>query len=218
MSDSEICTRIKQSDHSAYTEIYHRYFDPVFRHAFKKLRDEDVARDIVQDVFVNLWVKRNAYSIEVNPRGYLFTSVRNGIFNFWAKENVRSAYWDSFVDDYPVERYTNAPTDHKIREQQLMEYIDRQVQGFSPKMRKIYELSRKEQLSHKEIAELLDTTESNVSKQVGNALKILRAKLGSVFWLLFLVLIWFVVMGADRFKLSLFSVMEVVMIFKKWGW
>ncbi|WPU95750.1 RNA polymerase sigma-70 factor [Mucilaginibacter sabulilitoris] len=196
MSDSEICTRIKQSDHLAYTEIYHRYFDPIFRHAFKKLRDEDAAKDIVQDVFTNLWLKRSAYNIESNPAGYLYTSVRNGIFNFWAKKEIRSSYWDSCADDHYIDRYTNASTDYKIREQQLAAYIERQLMGFSPRMREIFKLSRKDHLSHREIAEQLNTTEANVSKQVGNALKILRAKIGTMIFLFLIVLTCFILIGS----------------------
>ncbi|WP_432328140.1 RNA polymerase sigma factor [Mucilaginibacter sp. P25] len=180
LSDSEVCQRIKRSDHFAYTEIYHRYFEAVFQHAFRKLGDEDVASDIVQEVFVNLWANRDTYNININPKSYLFTSVRNRIFNFWAKENVRSAYWDTFRENLKIEEQMNASTDHKVREQQLKNYIEQQIQDFSPRMKEIFQLSRHDQLSHKEIAEKLDTTEVNVSRQISNALKVLRAKLGMI--------------------------------------
>ncbi|NVM66897.1 RNA polymerase sigma-70 factor (ECF subfamily) [Mucilaginibacter sp. SG538B] len=187
-SDTQLLGLLNKSDHSAYMEVYYRYFDPVFRHAFKKLRNEEAARDIVQDVFVNLWVKRSTYAIGPNLGGYLFTAVRNRIFNFWAHEKVESAYWESFIDDIGTERYADAPTDHRIRERQLMEYINRQVEAFSPRMREVFELSRKQHLSHREIAEQLNTTEDNVAKQIGNALRILRAKMGIlIFWILIIL-------------------------------
>jgi len=187
LSDSEICNRIRQSDHLAYAEIYHRYFDAVFQHAFRKLGDEEAAKDVVQEVFVNLWEKRSAYNIEINPKGYLFTAVRNRIINFWAKENIRSAYWDTFRDNREIEQRMNASTDHKIREEQLKAYINQQIEDFSPRMREVFQLSRVEDLSYKEIAEELNITEGNVAKQISNALKVLRTKIGAMLLMLIIL-------------------------------
>ena len=58
LPDNELIQLLKESDHSAYNEIYHRYFQLIFTHAYKKLRDEEQAKDIVQDVFATLWFKR----------------------------------------------------------------------------------------------------------------------------------------------------------------
>ncbi|MET3606925.1 RNA polymerase sigma-70 factor (ECF subfamily) [Mucilaginibacter rubeus] len=214
ISEKQLVSLLNDSDHRAYTEIYHRYFDLIFRHAFKKLRDEDVAKDIVQEVFSNLWLKRSAYVIGQNLGGYLFTAVRNRIFNFWAHEKVESAYWDSFADYSDIEQYADASTDYLIRERQLMEYIERQVRQFSPRMREIFELSRKEYLSHREIAERLETTEGNVSKQLTNALRILRARLGAFTILLLIVLVGGLVVVASQLQISFAGVVAVVSIFR----
>ncbi|QEM09140.1 RNA polymerase sigma-70 factor [Mucilaginibacter rubeus] len=213
ISDTQLLGLLDKSDHSAYTEIYQRYFKLIFRHAFKKLRDEEVARDVVQDVFAGLWLKRSSCAVEANLAGYLYMAVRNRIFNFWAHEKVESAYWASLVDDVGMERFADAPTDHRIRERQLMDYIELQVQELPPKMRRIFELSRKEYLSHKEIAERLDTSEGNVSKQVGNALRILRAKLGAVIYLLLLVFVGVMMLAAWQLRVSLLAAVQVVFTF-----
>lgn len=189
LSDSEVFKLTKASDHFAYTEIYHRYFHLIYRHAFKKLRGEDVAKDVVQDVFTTLWLKRSVIAVESNLAGYLYTAVRNRIFNFWAHERIESSYWDSFTGHLDMERYADVSTDHRIRERQLMDYIERQVEAFSPRMREIFELSRREHLSHREIAEQLHTTEANVAKQIGNALRLLRAKIGILIFLVLIILI-----------------------------
>lgn len=206
-SDKHLIGLLIKSDHTAYTEIYRRYFHLIFRHAYKKLRDEQVAKDVVQDVFTNLWVKRSSCVVESNLAGYLFTAVRNRVFNFWAHEDIKSKYWDSFSDGNPIEKYADVSTDHRIREQQLMAYIERQVQELPPKMRRIFELSRKEYLTHREIAGRLNTSEENVSKQIGNALKILRARLGTMFYLLLMALI---LMAGSHFRLSFFGFIQVV--------
>lgn len=176
ISDDELVSLLKGSDHAAFNEVYQRYFYLIFTHAYKKLRDQEQAKDIVQDVFASLWFKRDINLPTSNLAGYLYTAVRNKIFDLFAHQQVQSKYIDS-LNDYLI-AHTSVPTDHLIRENQLKAYIEKEIQALTPKMRMIFEMSRKENLSHKEIAEKLNTTESNVSKQLNNALRVLKAKLG----------------------------------------
>jgi len=157
----------------------------MFVHAYKKVRDEEQAKDIIQDLFTNLWFKRESNSIGTNLAGYLFTSVRNKIFDLFAHEKVKGDYILSLRDF--MSSAGNADTDHLIREKQLKAYIDLQIQALPPKMRAIFEMSRKEQLSYKEIAKITNTSENNVSTQINSALRILRAKLGLVMYIYFLI-------------------------------
>ena len=184
-SDNELISLLKESDHSAYTEIYHRYFYLVYTHAYKKLRDEEQAKDIVQDVFAVLWFKRDFNLPNSNLAGYLFTAVRNKIFDLFAHQQVETKYTDS-LKDY-LNNHFSTPTDHMVREKQLKAYIEKEIQALPPKMRLIFELSRKEHLSYQEIAQQLNTSENNVSKQINNALRVLRARLGFILFLCFLI-------------------------------
>jgi RNA polymerase sigma-70 factor (family 1) len=187
LSDDKLINLLKESDHSAYNEIYHRYFYLTYVHAYKKLRDEEQAKDIVQDVFATLWFKRDFNLPQSNLAGYLFTAVRNKVFDLFAHEQVKTKHIDS-LKDY-LSRNANQPTDHLIRENQLKAYIDKEIQALPPKMRIIFEMSRNEHLTHKEIADSLNTTENNVTTQISNALRILRTKLGMIAF--FFALYWF---------------------------
>lgn len=178
LSDNELLELLKESNHSAYTEIYNRYFYLIFTHAYKKLRDEEQAKDIVQDVFATLWFKRELNLLTTNLAGYLYTAVRNKIFDWFAHQQVQSKHVDS-INHY-LSELTSVPTDYRIRENYLKGYIDKEIQALPAKMRKIFELSRYEQLSHKEIAKQLDISENNVSKQVNNALRVLKTKLNFI--------------------------------------
>lgn len=180
LSDQEIVQRLSQDDHDAYSEIYHRYFHLIYVHAFKKVQDSEQAKDVAQDVFTYLWFKREKAALIQDLAAYLFTSARNKIFDLFAHEQVEQKHIDSlqaFYSKNPIH-----PTDHQTRERDFQAYIDKQIAELPPKMRVIFELSRREQLSYKEIAEQLDTTENNVSKQVNNALRILRTKLNVLFF------------------------------------
>jgi RNA polymerase sigma-70 factor (family 1) len=185
LSDDELIQLLKESDHRAYTEIYHRYFYLIYTHAYKKLRDEEQAKDIVQDVFAALWFKRDSNLPNSNLAGYLYTAIRNKVFDLFAHQQVISKYIDSFQDF--LTKQTSIPTDHLVRENDLKAYIEKEIQALPPKMRRIFEMSRKENLSHKEIAERLNVSENNVSKQVNNALRVLKTKLGMIVYIIFLI-------------------------------
>ncbi|MGN6396667.1 MAG: RNA polymerase sigma factor [Mucilaginibacter sp.] len=183
LSDQDLIQRVGQADHNAYSEIYHRYFQLIYTHAFKKTQDQEQAKDVAQDVFTYLWFKREKAAQIQDLAAYLFTSARNKIFDLFAHEQVEQKHLDSLQVYYsknPVH-----PTDHQTRERDFQAYIDKQIAELPPKMREIFELSRKEQLSYKEIADKLETTENNVSKQVNKAVRVLRTKLGAIFFLLF---------------------------------
>lgn len=182
LPDKELYQLLQAGDHAAFTAIYDRYFPLLYQHAYKKLEDKDQAKDVVQEVFTTLWFKHELNLQIKDLAAYLYTATRNKIFDLFAHEKVIGKYLDS-LDNFYQTHYPVA-TDHKIREKQLQEYIDKQIAQLPKKMRQIFELSRKEQLSYQEIAEQLDISENNVSKQVNNALRLIKTKLGPLTLLL----------------------------------
>lgn len=181
LTEAELIERLKDGNHGAYTEIYNRYYYLIFVFAYKKLRDEDQAKDIVQELFVDLWVKKEHILTTQNFASYLFTATRNKILNLFKHEKVALKYIDS-LRDY-VNSGVTAHADYLVREKQMKAYIEKEIQALPKKMRQIFELSRKDNLSNRKIAENLQTTESNVSQHLANATKILRTKLGSILFL-----------------------------------
>jgi RNA polymerase sigma-70 factor (family 1) len=174
-NDEQLVGMLKVSDRRAYTEIYNRYHYLLIKHAYKKLRDEEMAKDVVQELFANLWHRRTQEINASNLAGYLYKIARNRILDIFAHEKVKFNYAESSLQDFArTGNYDN--TDHLIREKEFMAYIEREIQALPKKMREIFELSRKGHLSHKEIAEQLNTSEHNVSKQISNAIKILKKK------------------------------------------
>ena len=174
-TDSELVTLLREGDRIAYTQIYHRYFYLMFSFAFKKLRDKDLAKDFVQDLFTNLWFKREMILEDGNLSQFLYISLRSKMLNYFAHQNVEAKYIETLKGS--ILDLKTSFADSRIRERQLAEYIEKQIQNLPEKMKRIFTLSRKEHLSNKEISDKLKTTESNVSHQISNALKILKGKL-----------------------------------------
>jgi RNA polymerase sigma-70 factor (family 1) len=183
LSNDELSALLNKGDHQAYEQLYQRYFRLLYIYAYKKLRDEEQAKDILQEFFTELWDKRKTTVFSTNISGYFFSAINNRIINYFARESVKSKYIESFSGFLTSE---NATTDHLVREKQLTELIEAEIQALPSKMRQVFEMSRKLHLSNKEIADQLDISERTVETQISNALFRLRTKLGVVIFLLYI--------------------------------
>jgi RNA polymerase sigma-70 factor (ECF subfamily) len=181
--DQELVALLRQGSEAAYTEIYNRYKNLLQNHAYKKLEDFDEVKDVLQELFTQLWVKREELPETTNLRGYLYITMRNKIFNIIAHRKVTSAYIQSLQEFIREENYI---TDLLVREKEFKAMIDKEIDALPAKMQKVFRLSRDSGLSHREIAEQLDISEQTVSKQISNAIKVLRVKLGAFFFMVFL--------------------------------
>ena len=180
LSDIELTELLKNGDAAAYTVIYNRYFDALYIHAYRRLNNKEEAQDIIHELFTQLWTKRTAIDIKSSLASYLYSAVRNKILDLIAHQQVEFKYMSS-LQDFMI--HGTCITDHRVREKQLAELIEKGIADLPPKMKEVFELSRKEKLSHKEIAEKLNLSEETVKKQVSNALKILRVKLGTMLFI-----------------------------------
>ncbi|ETZ23579.1 RNA polymerase sigma factor [Pedobacter sp. V48] len=185
-TDNELVLLFKKDDHAAFTEIYIRYSSALYNSAYKILQDRDEVKDLVQEVFTTLWNRRSDFTLHTNLAGYLYVAVRNKALKTISHQQVKSKYSALLQQNNTTE--TQIVTDYVIREKQLVEIIDSHINELPAKMRQILNMSRKSYLTHKEIANELDLSESTVKKQVNNALKILRLKL-EAFLVLFTLLI-----------------------------
>jgi RNA polymerase sigma-70 factor (family 1) len=184
LSDLELSDLLKSGDHHAYSEIYTRYKGPLYIHAYNKLRNREEAKDLVQELFTVLWNKRETLLLTDNLASYLYGAVRNRVFRIIGRKGIESSYITSIQESV---NKSNCITDHRVRESLLQKMIDREIASLPPKMKEVFLMSRKDNLSHKEIADKLGIAEPTVKKQVNNALKTLRVKLGLFAYLIFLL-------------------------------
>jgi len=185
LTDPELIVLLNKGDQLAFAQIYDRYKFILHAHAVNKLRDREEARDIIQEVFTYLWSKHEVINISGNLSGYLYGSVRHAILNKITRKQVQEKYLDSLK---AFSAQDNVLTDHRIRENQLREHIEKEIGMLPPKMREVFELSRKEHLNHREIAWKLEISEQTVSKQITNALRILKLKIGVLAYLALMLL------------------------------
>ncbi|PUZ23930.1 RNA polymerase sigma-70 factor [Chitinophaga costaii] len=173
---------LNNSDKDAYAEIYQRFKGILFIHAYRLLREKEEAKDVVQEIFARLWTKREQLNLTVSLSSYLYAAVRNKIFDLIARKKVETEYISSlqtFISQGDM------ITDQLVREKELRAIIEGEIAALPPKMREVFELSRKGNLTHRQIAEKLGLSEKTVKKQVNNALKMLRLKLGVFTYLIY---------------------------------
>ncbi|SMC55121.1 RNA polymerase sigma factor [Pedobacter africanus] len=176
LSDQELIILLKERDELAFTEIYRRHAHMLYLHAFKILGEEDEAKDLIQEVFFAFWEKASLIEVKTNLKGYLYVALRNRIFKLIRRRKVNLDFVNLIAAQLDGLDHTTVET---IDEKELIALIDREIEALPKKMKQVFELSRKEFLSNKEIAARLNMTEEAVKKQIHRALKQLKLKLGS---------------------------------------
>lgn len=177
-TDSALLALIAEGDELAFAEVYRRYKGVLFLHARRILGNDEEGKDVLQELFTTLWTRRTSIDLKTNLSAYLYASVRNRVFDIIAHRKVEARYIASLAAFIEQGEYV---TDQQVQEQELRELIEQEIALLPPKMREVFELSRKEELSYKEIADQLHISDKTVKKQVNNALHILREKLDTVF-------------------------------------
>ncbi len=182
LSDFELLALFREGQRSAYEEIYHRYWALLFNHARKMVQSDEDAKDLVQDVFAVFWIDGPSLELKTTLPAYLFALVRYKVFNLIDRKKVRSDYLSSLEDYIKKNEYSG---EYRLREKQMEELIEKEIAALPTKMREVFELHRKANLNYRQIAEKLNISDNTVKKQMSNALKILRSRLGVVFYLFF---------------------------------
>lgn len=170
-SDQELVTLLKTGSQAAFTEIYDRYWRIMYGHVYKMLLDEEESKDVIQELFSALWINSDRIPEQLNLSGYLYVMAKNKVLNLIRKHKFQAAYLNSlakFINE------ASTATMDELNERDLATAIEREIQSLPPRMKQVFELSRKENLSYKEIAERLGISEETVKKQVHNSIKAIR--------------------------------------------
>lgn len=185
INDLFLLQKLKDGDHIAFQELYNQYYGILYLHVYQKLKDREVAKDIVHDLFISIWQKRADLSIKGQVSSYMYAAIRNRVIDYISKEKSKLKYLETLTEP---SQQVSSETDYLLREKLLAEQIESVLNRLSPRVKEVFELSRKEYLSHKEIANKLNISEHSVRGYIKLALRLLKMKFGSI---LYLMLIFF---------------------------
>jgi RNA polymerase sigma-70 factor (family 1) len=167
--DAVLLCAIAQSDIHAFEQLYHRHWHHLFIAAYNVLKDKAACEDIVQEVFLQVWKRRETIHIETTLEAYLHSIVRYSVFRHIKKEQVGSRLFEQLTS----RMYNATPEDITI-EKNIHSHIAGAVSNLPVKCREIYRLSREEQLTHHEIATRLNISTKTVENHISIALKKIR--------------------------------------------
>ena len=173
MEENVLILLLKQSNQEAFTTLYKKYWKQVYNFSRLYLTSQSVAEEVVQEVFIKVWESRDCMREGDNFKGLLFIITRNLIFNMHRK-NLNEDFYKMTVLSAMESSYD---IEEEIDAKNLSEYIDLLIADLPPRRREIFNLSRKENKSYKEISQLLGVSEKTVENQIGEALKFLRKNL-----------------------------------------
>ncbi|NLR58654.1 RNA polymerase sigma-70 factor [Chitinophaga polysaccharea] len=173
-ADDLLLNLLKEGNREAFDVIYLRYWEQLYFYLVKAIKDTEEAEDILQEVFVSLWKRRHNLGNITSLYTYLFSCVRYGGFRYIRQQMKKTTFRQSwgFLFSEADEVF-----EQQLEASELLHLVNREIDKLPLKMREVFILSRKEDLSHKEIAHKLNISDKTVKKQINNALKYLHLKL-----------------------------------------
>ena len=186
LSGQELADALHQSDKSVFESVFKTYYERLCNYANTMINNMDEAEEMVQNTFLNLWEKREAIQIHTSVKSYLYQAVHNHSLNQIKHLKVRQKHADYYVHHAYEAADTNT---EKIIGDELAIRIDEAINSLPAQCRKVFQLSRFENLSYAEIADQLNISVKTIENHMGKALRIMRTKLTEflalLIWLLF---------------------------------
>ena len=156
---------------SGFKKLYLDTYGPLVNYAYSKTNDWELSREIVQNTFVRFWNKRNDINIRTSVKSYLFSMVRNGIIDYYRKDKNTVDLDDAKSSGkiYVEQDEVSLDDDFKFKYA-----LKKAIAGLKKKRRRIFELSKYEGLTYKEIANYLNISERTVEDNIVKAFKEIR--------------------------------------------
>lgn len=174
-TDQELLSLLKENGELAIERIFKQYFPEMTLAVHRLLQDENMAKDIVQDVFFKFWTNRDQLNIQSSLKGYLKRSCVNAALDYLRKrKNFRKVESEEILVQSPSSMRNAA---QNLETEELQAQVNAAIESLHPKCRTVFILSRKEELTYREIAEKLDISVKTVESHMGTALKKLRVLL-----------------------------------------
>jgi RNA polymerase sigma-70 factor (family 1) len=168
LTDHELIALLKQGQENAFTEIYLRYWNSLYKTANNILGDDELAKDVVQNVFISIWQRKFELDIQ-SLKSYLHQAVRFAVFKVIREQKMSNAFYERLA--YVTVEIIN---DNPLLYKEQQELITKLINSLPPDCREAYHLSREENLTYKQIAFQLNISEKTVEKRLSKSLRHIR--------------------------------------------
>ena len=173
----ELIGRLKNNDKSALDEIFNYYYPRLYNFSKRILKIEDEIDDILQDVFLKIWLHRGKINNPETFNSFIFTITKNALLNLIRSNANNQAFKEEFSKRIILSEYV---TQNQIEYKEIKTAIDQIVSKLPEKRQKIFLLSRNEGLSNKEIAQKLNISEKTVEDHITHSIRFLKKSLSEI--------------------------------------
>jgi RNA polymerase sigma-70 factor (ECF subfamily) len=171
-TDDQLLDGIRNADHNVFTALYSRHFQGLSLASMKYVKDSAVAEEIVQDVFLKLWEDPGHILNAVSLKAYLYRSVINHSINYINRQKNIAQHHLRMADEI-----SHAYIETMIEDHALKELLYREIEQLPEQCRKVFKMSRFQDMKYREIAAALGIAEKTVENHIVNALRTLRANI-----------------------------------------
>ena len=181
--------------------IFREHFGYLTNLAYTVVKDTDVAKDVVQQVFIKFWQNRNEITIRSSVKAYLYRAVVNTGLNYISGNKKFTT-----LEIQKAESVEDEATSYNSEESgdEITKNVQKAINELSPVCREVFQMSRYSDLTNKEIAKELNISVKAVEKHITKALKILREKLKPLMYVEVVLLLWISVIGMLSFEVGFF--------------
>lgn len=174
--ESDLLALVAKGDQRAFARLFDAYYRKLGDYVFKMTESLEVTEEIVQDVFVKIWLKRETLPTLDNFTYYLFILSKNQTLNHLRKsanDKVRQIEW---LKEF--ENEIDSP-DNDVQIEEFRVLLEIAVDKLPPQQKKVYKMSREDRIKHDEIAKQLGLSPETVKKHIKLALKFIKNELSS---------------------------------------
>lgn len=166
----EILQRIADGNEQAFASLYNDFREKLLRFSYSITRSKQSAEEIVEDIFINIWCKRQDLPEIKNISVYLYTAVKNRSLNVLSKKtyDIITAPYDFLHIEF--QRFGNTPFDLLVT-REMMQQMNAAVEALPARCKMIFKLVREDGLAYKEVAEILNISAKTVDAQMAIAVK-----------------------------------------------
>jgi len=172
--EKELIKKLIDSNEEAFCELYALYKNRLMYFAMKFLKSKEFAEDVFQDAFASVWQNRRFLNPESPFSAYIYTIVRNRILNllstFENEKKLKESILSSAIE-------IDNETSQSILDADLSAIIEKAIENLTPQQSKVFEMSRKQFMSHKEIAAELGISVYTVQQHISTSLRLIRTYL-----------------------------------------
>lgn len=175
-SDSELFEELKKDNKMAFSILFDRYSDILFRFIQKRIESIPDVEDIIQEVFISMWNRRSKIEVSDSIYPYLFKAAKYEMIDWLIKSEKRNRHLD-YLEINKDQYLIGTTSEDELIAKELARLLENEMSRMPDTMRSVFRLSRSEDMSIKDIANQLSLSEQTVKNNVSMALNRLKFKL-----------------------------------------